>query len=169
MLQIEKTNFREKFTEINIRQRMYEGKSFITLIINTEFYPTLVNENIISGNIEIKLDIDNISSLDELVNKSYEGEIGKVTISVNNNGVWEHQTKDEFKVSITSRKARELEFLLETDNCKLDTTGILVSLYTTSTNEEKLKENFKLDDFHENVVVKEIGNSKVIKYFVKES
>lgn len=167
MLKIENVEFREKFTEINIRQRMYEGNSFITMVINTEFYPSLVKENIVSGVIEVKLDIDGIKSLDDLVNKSYDGDIGKVTISVNNNGIWEHDTKDKFKVEIKSRNGRELEFLLETDNCTLETTGILVSLYTTSTGNEELKKNFDLNDFYENSVDKEIGNSKIIKYFVK--
>lgn len=167
MLKIENVEFREKFTEINIRQRMYEGNSFITMVINTEFYPSLVKENIVSGVIEVKLDIDGIKSLDDLVNKSYDGDIGKVTISVNNNGIWEHNTKDKFKVEIKSRNGRELEFLLETDNCTLETTGILVSLYTTSTGNEELKKNFDLSDFYENSVDKEIGSSKIIKYFVK--
>ena len=167
MLKIENVEFREKFTEINIRQRMYEGNSFITMVINTEFYPSLVKENIVSGVIEVKLDINGIKSLDDLVGKSYDGDIGKVTISVNNNGIWEHQTKDKFKVEIKSRNGRELEFLLETDNCTLETTGILVSLYTTSTGNEELKKNFDLNDFFENSVDKEIGNSKIIKYFVK--
>ena len=168
MLKIEKTEFREKFSEINIRQRFYEGKSFITLIINTEFFPSLVGENIVSGNIEIKLDICDINSLNELVGKKYSGDIGCVTISVNNSGVWEHQTKDNFKVEFKERKGRELEFTLETDNCKLETTGILVSLYTTSTTIDKLKNSFNLDDFYEKVVTNEIGKSKIIKYFVKD-
>ena len=34
MIEIEKTKFLEKFTEINFRQRMYEGKNFITLIVS---------------------------------------------------------------------------------------------------------------------------------------
>lgn len=167
MLKIENIEFREKFTEINIRQRMYEGNSFITMIINTEFYPSLVKENIVSGVVEVKLDINGIKSLDDLVGKSYNGDIGKVTISVNNNGIWEHESKDKFSVSINKRNGRELEFSLETDNCKFDTTGIMVSLYTTSTSNDELKKNFDLSDFYENSVDKEIGNSKIIKYFVK--
>ena len=62
MIKIENSKFSEKFTEINIRQRMYENKSFITLIINTEFFPTIVGDNVVSGNIEIKLDVNEIKS-----------------------------------------------------------------------------------------------------------
>ena len=167
MLKIENTKFKEKFTEINIRQRMYEEKSIITLIVNTEFYPELVNDGIVSGNIEIKLDIQDISSIDELIGKIYEGEVGKVTISVNNDGVWEHDSKDNFKVSIISRKGRELEFSLETDNCNLFTRGVLVSLYTTSSDEEKIKNGFDLSEFYDKAIIKEIGNSKIIKYYAK--
>lgn len=168
MLEIEKTKFREKFTEINIRQRMYDGKSFITLIVNTEFFPSLVKDNVVSGVIEVKLDIDNIKSIDELVGKSYKGDIGKVTISVNNDGIWEHQTVDNFKFDIKNRNKRELGFILETDNCKLETKGVLVSLYTTSTSKKDLDDNFDLSDFYDNSIIKEVGNSRIVKYFVKE-
>ena len=168
MLKVENTKFIEKFTEINIRQRMYKGKSFITLMINTEFYPSLVGENLVSGVIEAKLDIQGIKSLDDLVGKSYKGDIGSVTISVNNDGIWEHQSKDEFSIEITSRKGRNLSFELKTDNCTLKTKGVMVSLYTTSSTKEELENNFNLDDFYDNPVVKTIGNNEISKYFVKE-
>lgn len=168
MLKIENSKFKEKFTEINIRQRMYEGTSYITLIINTEFYPSLVGENVVSGALEVKLDIKDVHSLDELVGKSYKGDVGKVTISVNNDGIWEHQTKEEFSVSIISRKARELKFSLETDNCRMETTGVMVSLYTTSTDKRELESNFNLVDFYDKEVVREISDKKIMKFFVKE-
>ena len=168
MLKIEKSKFSEKFTEINIRQRIYKKKSYITLIINTEFYPSLVGENLVSGAIEIKLDLEGIKSLDDLVGKSYKGDIGSITISVNNDGIWEHQAKDDFEITITKRDKRKLSFELKTDNCTLKTTGILVSLYTTSSTEKELSKNFSLDDFYDNPVVKSIGNNEIRKYFVKE-
>lgn len=168
MLKIEKSKFSEKFTEINIRQRIYKKKSYITLMINTEFYPSLVGENLVSGAIEIKLDIEGIKSLDDLVGKSYKGDIGSITISVNNDGIWEHQSKDDFEITITKRDKRKLSFELKTDNCTLKTTGILVSLYTTSTTEKELSKNFSLDDFYDNPIVKSIGNNEIRKYFVKE-
>ena len=168
MLKIEKTKFMEKFTEINIRQRMYENKSFITLIINTEFYPSLVGNSIVSGNIEVKLDVLGINSIDDLVEKTFDGEIGKVTISVNNDGIWEHQTYDKFNVEINKRDGRNLEFVLKTDNCLLETSGVLVSLYTTSTSEKELTKNFNMNDFYDKVITREIGSSKVFKFYVKQ-
>lgn len=168
MLKIEKSNFSEKFTEINIRQRMYKDKSYITLMINTEFYPSLVGENLVSGVIETKLDIEGINSLSDLVGKSYKGDIGSVTISVNNDGIWEHQVKDNFEVTITELRGRKLSFELKTDNCTLKTTGVMVSLYTTSSNQEELSKNFDLSDFYDNPIIKTIGNNEVRKYFVKE-
>lgn len=168
MIKIEKSNFSEKFTEINIRQRTYQKKSFITLLINTEFYPSLVGENLVSGVVETKLDIEGIKSLDDLVGKTYKGDIGSVTISVNNNGIWEHQSIDNFEVTIKERISRKLEFELKTDNAIIKTSGVLVSLYTTSSTKEELNKMFDLKDFYENPVIKTIGNNEVMKYFVKE-
>lgn len=168
MLQIENSNFREKFTEINIRQRLYEGTSYITLIINTEFYPALVKDNLVSGALEIKLDIKDIKSLDDLAGKSYKGDIGSVTISVNNDGIWEHISQDNFSVDILKREGRELTFKLESDNCLMETTGVMVSLYTTSSTEKDLSKHFDLNDFYEKAVTKKIGKNEVFKYFVKE-
>ena len=74
---------------------------------------------------------------------------------------------EQARAFIKSIKLAYWKFSLETDNCKFDTTGIMVSLYTTSTSNEELKKNFDLSDFYENSVDKEIGNSKIIKYFVK--
>ena len=168
MLKIEKTKFKEKFTEINIRQRVYQGKNFITLMITTEFFPSLVEDNVVSGVVEVKLDIEGVGSLDELVGKHYQGDIGNITISVNNDGVWEQQSKDDFEVSITKRNGRELTFILKADNCELKTTGVMVSLYTTSSSEKVLIDKFDLGDFYDKPMIKEIGNNKILKYFVKE-
>ncbi len=168
MIKIEKTNFLEKFTEINFRQRMYEGTSFITLIINTEFYPSLVNDSIVSGSLEVKVDLQDISCIDDLVGKTYNGDIGKLTISVNNDGIWEHQTKEEFKFEVKNRCGRKLDFLISADNCEIDLSGVMVSLYTTSSKVEELSNNFKLDDFYDNPSIKEVGSSKIMKFFVKE-
>lgn len=167
MLKIQNNEFEIKFTEINIRQRMYQNESYITLIINTEFYPSLVEENIISGSIDIKLDLKDIKSLAELKNKNYKGDIGNITISVNNNGVWEHNSCDKFEIKINEINERKLSFELKSDNCKLETEGTLISLYTTSTSKEELENNFDLKDFHNIPITKEIGNSKISKYYVK--
>lgn len=168
MLKIENTEFKIKFTEINIRQRIYQGKNFITLIITTEFFPSFINESIVTGAIEAKLDIENIHSLDDLVGQKYKGDIGNVTISVNNNGIWEHMSQDNFEVQIKKREGRNLKFTLKTENCKLDTNGTMVSLYTTSSSLKELKETFDLTDFYDKPLEKEVGNNKIIKYFIKE-
>lgn len=167
MLKIQDNEFQIKFTEINIRQRIFERESFVTLMINTEFFPSLVDETVISGSVEIKLDLKDIKSLDDLSDKSYEGNIGHVTISVNNNGVWEHDSKDNFKVKINKREGKKMGFELETDNCELKTIGTIVSLYTTSISSKELSNNFDLKDFHSTPIVKEIGNSKISRYYVK--
>lgn len=168
MLKIQKNKFNEKFTEINIRQRMYKKKSFITLIITTEFFPSLVGENIVNGAIEVKLDIEGIHSLDELVGKNYQGDIGSVNISVNNDGIWEHQSCDNFQIEFLDRKNRELSFKLKTDNCELKTKGMMISLYTTSSTKKELNKHFDLSDFYEKPQMKEIGSNQILKYFVKE-
>lgn len=167
MLKIEKNDFKIKFTEVNIRQRMYEKESYITLMINTEFYPSLIEETVISGSIEIKLDLKNIKSLQDLINKEYDGDIGNVTISINNNGVWESDSKDKFSIKIKEINNKEIYFELKTENCTLKTTGTLVSLYTTSTSKEDLEKYFDLSEFHQNPIIKDIGNSKIYKYYLK--
>ena len=168
MLKLKEQEFQIKFTEMNIRQRMYQEKSYITFNMMTEFYPSLVGDAMIGGSIEVKLDLTDIHSLNELVGKSYDGEIGNVTISVSNDGIWEHQSYDKFAVEFSERVGRELKFRLKTEDCELETIGIVVSLYTTSSSIEELKKNFSLDDFYENPVIKEVNGKKIMKFFVKE-
>lgn len=167
MLEIQKNKFEIKYTDINIRQRMYHDDSYITLMINTEFYPSLVDENIISGSIDIKLDLKNIKSIDDLSNTNYSGAIGNVTISVNNDGIWEHKSYDKFKIKIDKRNGKQIDFELDAKDCKLKTTGRIISLYTTSSSQDDLAQNFDLKDFHVIPTVKEIGNSKISRYYIK--
>jgi len=168
MLKLKGNEFKIKFTEMNIRQRMYQEKSYITFQVMTEFYPSLVGSSMIGGSIEMKLDLSDINSLDELVGKHYDGEIGNVVISVSNDGIWEHQSYDSFEIEFLDRIGRELKFRLKTDDCEMETTGVMVSLYTTSSSLEELNKNFSLDDFYDNPVVKEVNGKKIMKYFVKE-
>ncbi len=168
MIRIRDQEVKEKFTEIHLRQRMYQEKSYVTLMIITEFYPTEMSQGIVSGSIEAKIDLEGISCLDDLEKKNLEGDIGSVTLSVNNNGIWEHQSEDQFQIQIIQRKGRELTFVLTTSEFVLDTYGELVSLYTTSTSRENLEEVFKMDDFYDKVVEKKVGNGTIVKYFVKE-
>lgn len=167
MLQLEKENFKIKFSEMNLRQRMFEDDSYITAEINTEFYPSYVKESIVSGAILVKLDLKDIKKLDDLSKKSYKGDIGKVTISVNNEGIWETNTSENFSLSFEQLNKNEIKFILETDICKLETICTVVSLYTTSSSEDKLNKHFDMSDFHDKCITKEIGKSVIRKYFVK--
>ncbi|MBE6157621.1 MAG: hypothetical protein E7160_02385 [Firmicutes bacterium] len=168
MIKINNIKFEEKFTEINIRHRLYEEKNYITLIINTEFYPALYKDNVVTGAIEAKIDIEGIKSLDELQDKLYNGDIGSITVSVNNDGVWEHNSYDNFKLELKDRTNRKLKFKLTAEDLELSTTGTLVSLYTTSTSRERLLKEFNLDDFYDKSIIREVGNNKIYKYFTKE-
>ncbi|MBQ2639981.1 MAG: hypothetical protein IJF92_04430 [Bacilli bacterium] len=167
MIKINNIKFEEKFSEANIRYRVFEDNNVITLILNTEVYPSLFKDNVVSGGIEAKIDIEGISSIKDLDNKSYKDN-GNITISVNNDGVWEHESYEKFKVEIKDIKNRKIKISLKTDTLDLNTTATLVSLYTTSTSREKLLKKFDLDDFYDKPIIRKINNSEVYKYFVKE-
>ena len=168
MIKINDIEFEEKFSEANIRYRVFEDKNIITLIINTEFYPSVFKDNVVSGAIEAKVDIEGINSINDLENKKYEGKVGNVTISVNNDGVWEHESYEDFKVEIKDINNRKIKLSIKTDTLNMNTTATLVSLYTTSTSRETLLKRFNLDNFHDKPIIRKIGNNEVYKYFIKE-
>lgn len=168
MIKINNIKFEEKFSEANIRYRVFEDKNVITLIINTEFYPSVFKDNVVSGAIEAKIDIEGINKVDDLENTKYEGKIGNVTISVNNDGVWEHESYEDFKVEIKDINNRKIKLSIKTDTLNMNTTAILVSLYTTSTSREKLLKRFDLNNFYDKPIIRKIGNNEVYKYFIKE-
>lgn len=168
MIKINDIKFEEKFSEANIRYRVFEDKNVITLIINTEFYPSIFKDNVVSGGIEAKIDIEGINKVQDLENTKYSGSIGNVTISVNNDGVWEHESYDDFKVEIKDINNRKIKLSIKTDTLNMNTTATLVSLYTTSTSREKLLKKFDLDNFYDKPIIRKIGNNDVYKYFVKE-
>lgn len=168
MLKIKNINFKEKFAEAHLRQRIYEGTSYITLMATIEFYPKFVNDSILSGALDIKVDMKDIHSLKDLENKELSGNIGSVTISVNNDDIWEHEKSDNFSVKLGKLKNRGLEFSLKTEDCELNTTLELISLYTTSSKEKELKESFSLDGFYPKTLEKKVGTSQIIKYFISE-
>lgn len=168
MIKINNIKFEEKFSEANIRYRVFEDKNVITLIINTEFYPSVFKDNVVSGAIEAKIDIEGINKVDDLENTKYEGKIGNVTISVNNDGVWEHESYEDFKVEIKDINNRKIKLSIKTDTLNMNTTATLVSLYTTSTSREKLLKRFDLNNFYDKPIIRKIGNNEVYKYFAKE-
>ena len=163
MIKINNIKFEEKFSEANIRYRVFEDKNVITLIINTEFYPSVFKDNVVSGAIEAKIDIEGINKVDDLENTKYEGKIGNVTISVNNDGVWEHESYEDFKVEIKDINNRKIKLSIKTDTLNMNTTATLVSLYTTSTSREKLLKRFDLNNFYDKPVIRQIGNNEVYK------
>ena len=168
MLKIKNINFKEKFAEAHLRQRIFEGTSYITLMATIEFYHKFVNDSILSGALDIKVDMKDIHSLKDLENKELSGNIGSVTISVNNDDIWEHEKSDNFSVKLGKIRNRELEIILKTEECELNTKLELISLYTTSSKEEELKESFSLDGFYPKTLEKKVGTSQIIKYFVSE-
>lgn len=166
MLKIRKQKFQEKFTEISLRQRMYQGESYVTLTITTEFYPSLMGEQVVSGTILANIDMKDIHKLDDLVGKKLKGDIGKATLSVCNDGIWESQSYDCFEVAFSKRNGRELEINLVMEDVVLKTIGTIVFLYTTD--KENFEREFEQNDFYNKSIEKSIRDRKIIKYFVKE-
>lgn len=169
MLTINDISFQVKSTEMNIKQRTYQGKSIITAEIMTEFFPKMVDGDVLSGAVTIKLDMTDVKSLDAMAQKKYRGEIGNVTLSVNKNGIWEHVSCSNFEFAFQERKGNQFAFEMHTKEpiCDLALTTTLVSLYTT--NDEKLKKQFQLDDFYATPITREIGTSSIKKYYVKDN
>ena len=97
MIEIEKQKFREKFSEMNIRQRMFEGSCIVTFQIETEFFPKMVDNKIVQG----------INRICGFMKEIAGGNFG---ITVNEQG------NPEFiniMVENTSRNIKENEALLE--------------------------------------------------------
>jgi len=167
VLKINNYEFEMKFSEINFRQRNYNGKSYITVNLINEFFPTLVKENIVYGSCDIKIDLEGIKSIDDLVGKKYHGQIGNIHISVNNDGIWETNAIEDFSVEFTKREQKNLFFKIEGKDFVYDDSSRMVSLYTTSTSKEDLKKKFALKDFYQQTIQREIGKSVITKYFIK--
>ncbi len=167
VLKINNYEFDIKFSEINFRQRNYHGKSYITVNITNEFFPTLVNESIVYGSTDIKIDLEEIKSIDDLIEKKYTGQLGTINISVNNDGVWETNSIEEFSIHFLKREKKYLFFEVTGKDFYYKDSSRMVSLYTTSTSVDDLKKKFSLKDFYNQSVQREIGKSIVTKYFIK--
>lgn len=168
MLELENHKFEIKSAELNFKQRNYRGESIVTVQIMIEFFPSLVNDNIVSGTIEVKLDTNKVKSIKDIENNTFKGDIGNVMIAALNNGNFEYLSKDEFEISFKEKNNRKIEFTLKLDNCILNTEATMVSLYTTSTDKKDLKDKFDLSDFYDTYIEKEMGKNKILKFFVKE-
>lgn len=167
MLKINNYEFDIKFSETNFRQRNYNDQSYITVNITSEFFPSLVKENIIYGAVDIKIDLTEIKSIDDLVGKEYKGDIGKLHISVCNDGVWEENNIEDFEIKFEKRNQKELSFEIIGKDFYYKDSSRMISLYTTSTKEEDLKKVFDLKDFYQQTTKREIGKSTITKYFIK--
>lgn len=167
MLKIENHDFDVKFAQIDIKQRQYKGESVVTVGLMVEFFPSLVKENIVSGASEIKLDSTDIHSLKDLEEKTFEGEIGSITISANNMGDWEHVYENSFSISFGKKKNRKISVRVESPKLSFEGDATIVSLYTTSTDLKKLEKVFSLEEFYQTPIKKQVGNSTISKYYVK--
>ncbi len=167
MITIENVNFEKKYSEIYFRQRMFEGKSILTVEIRTEVFPELVNNQIVYGEIEVKVDLPEIKKIDDLLLKNYKGKIGNINLSMNNDGIWETKSVDDFSITFEKRNGRKLEFSLMFENGKIEEEATMISLYTTSTKLEELEKHFDMSDFHEKALTKEINHRFIYRYFVK--
>ena len=167
MLEINKQKFDVKSAEINFRQRNYNEKSYITVNITTDFFPSIVNDQVVYGNIDLKIDLEGIKSIENLVNKEYNGEIGTINISVNNDGIWESNNIENFKVVFTNREDKYLSFKISAKDFEYEDKARMISLNTTSTSEEDLQTKFDLKDFHLRAIKREVGKSVISKYFIK--
>lgn len=167
VLKINNYKFEIKFSEINFRQRNYNGKSYVTVNITNEFFPTLVKENIVYGSCDIKIDLEGIKSIDDLVDKEYHGQIGTINISVNNDGIWETNAMEDFSIKFIKRENKHLFFQINGKDFIYEDSSRMISLYTTSTSKEELEKKFDLKDFYTKTIQREIGKSVITKYFIK--
>lgn len=167
VLKINNYEFEIKFSEINFRQRNYNGKSYITVNLTNEFYPTLVRNNIVYGSCDIKIDLEELKSIDDLVGKEYQGQIGTLNISVNNDGIWETNAIEDFSVKFIKRENKNLFFQIIGKDFIYEDSSRMISLYTTSTSKEELEKKFSLKDFYKQTIQREIGKSVITKYFIK--
>lgn len=167
MILIRDTEVKQKSCEMNLKQRMYQEESIVTVQIMTEFFPTMIQSQLVSGAIEVNLDTSNIHSLSDLENKEYAGKVGRATISVCNEGIWEHNNLYDFKVKFGKRKQDEITVFIELEDCKLEVVATIVSLYTTSSTEKSIKNNFDMTEFYEKPTKRQVGKNMILKYYVK--
>lgn len=166
MFQIKTHEVELKSQELNFKQRMYQNKSIVTVQMMADFYPTLIDESIISGGIDIKLDIEELKSIHELENQDYKGKVGFVMISVNNHGDWEYLNMEEFEVSFGKIKGNKIPVSFKCKEACFEITMTMCSLYTTSSDEESLKKVFDLKDFYHEPVKSIINKRTISKYFI---
>ena len=166
MLKIKGYQFEVKSVEMNLKQRNYQNESIISTEIMVEFFPSVYEDAVISGAVQIIMDTNEIHGLDDLNEKTYEGKIGKVILSINKDGIWEHKNIYDYKLLFQNRKKNKIAFSCKGEDFILKETATIVSLYTTSTKD--LEKVFEMKDFYPNRMEKQIGKSTISKYVVKK-
>ena len=156
-----------KSSELNFKQRIYKEESIVTVSIMADFFPIVIDNSVISGGVDIKLDLTDLKSIHELVNKKYKGKVGYVTISINNHGTWEYKNIEDFEISFGKIKDNEIKTTFKCEDIDFTLNITMVSLYTTSSSKEELEKNFDLSDFYGEPIVSTINNRKISKYFIK--
>lgn len=167
MLKINGYSFPIKFEEVHFRQRNYNGKSYITFNLINEFFPIFANDNIVYGGVDIKVDIEELKSINDLINQKYQGKIGSINISVNNDGIWETNIIEDFTIKFTKRNDKKISFEIKGKDFEYKSNATMVSLLTTTPEKEKISKKFDLSDFYDKVTTREIGKSTITKYFIK--
>lgn len=167
MIKIRNVEVKQKSCELNLKQRMYQGESIITVQMMLEFFPTMIDGQIASGALEVNVDVTDIHSLNDLENKTYSGKVGRATLSVCNEGVWEHNNIYDLNVTFGKRNGNDISVKVEVEDCNCEVTATIVSLYTVSSSEENMSKSFVMEDFYEKPIKKEIGKNTILKYIVK--
>lgn len=168
MLQLKGQTYQVASAELNLRQRMYQKESIVSIQAQIAFYPRQVEDHIVSGAMEIVVDTP-LRSLDDLTKQVYQGKIGKIVVSWNMDGVWKSETYYEFQVSFQKRKQNRIELQVEESSKQIVAALPLtiVSLYTTSSSEAELKNLFEMEDFYDLPIRNTIRDRVILKYIVK--
>lgn len=163
MLKIRGQEFQVKFCEVNLRQRMFEGESIVTVCMNMEFYPEVMDDSVVYGSVEVKVDVDGVKSLNDIGHQHFDA--GTVCFNVCKDGVWESDVVGNLSISFGSVHDRLLDIELSTSDILFDDVARVVSLYTTSNQE--LGKMFDMCDFYTKDEYKTIGKSTILKYYLK--
>lgn len=168
MLQIKKNIFQVQYIDMNFRQRIYEKESIVSIMIDISFYPRELDGEIVSGTFSVLVDTNQIHCLQDLENKTFDQEV-KVSAAISHNGSWEHYDAYDGILTFMNLDHNRIDFHLESkkNELELDGCATIISLYSTSSNEETLKQNFQMSDFYPTVIKKNIQNREILKYYVK--
>ncbi len=166
MLKIKNYDFEIKSSMMNIKQRTYQGESFVSAEIIVDFYPAIYEEAIISGSVTITLDANNIKSLNDFENKEFSGDIGKVTLSISKDSTWEHKNLFKYNLKFDKKEGNKLSFSMNGEDCEVESVATIVSLF--STNVDKLSDVFDMSDFYDVYTEKTVGTSIIRKYIAKK-